>query len=107
VGYGNVVRVVVPGCSVVFFEVGGVSTWRGEPESELWEEAEAVRLLQEVGVVVAWYGAKGGEIPNREAYHARIVEAHNARNMTAYREAVNGYVEAAREAYRRRARGGG
>jgi hypothetical protein len=108
VGYGNVVRVVVPGCSVVFFEVGGVSTWKGETEAERWNEAVAVWLLQEVGAVVAWYEANGVETPNRGTCHARIVEAQNARNMTAYRgEALNRYEQTAREAHRRRARGGG
>jgi hypothetical protein len=84
-----------------------MSTWKGEPEAERWHEAEAIRLLQEVDAVVAWYGAEGVEIPSREMYHARIVEAHDAQDITAYREAINGYEEAAREAYRRRARGGG
>ena len=83
-------------------------TWRGEPEAERWDEQKAVRLLLEAGALVGGYEAEGARIPAelREGYHARIVEAHNARDMVAYSEAVNGYVEAAREAYHRRARGG-
>jgi hypothetical protein len=103
---GIVVRVVVSGCGVVFFEVGGVSTWRGEPKFERWSEAVAVWLLQEVGAVVAWFETQGARIPERETYHRRIVEAHSAQDMAAYREAVNAYEEAAREAYRRLERRG-
>ena len=36
----------------------------------------------------------------RERYHARLLAAHDAQDMAAYRIALNGYVEAAREAYR-------
>lgn len=77
-----------------------MSTWRGEPEAESWDEEKAVRLLLEAGALVGGYEAEGARVPNRERYHARIVEAHAARDMSAYQEAVNGYVEAAREAYR-------
>ena len=82
-----------------------MSTWRGEPEAERWNEAEAVKLLREAGALVAVYEAEGAPIPNRQRYHARIAEAHDAQDMPAYREAINGYVEAAREAYRRRREG--
>jgi hypothetical protein len=41
-------------------------------------------------------------MPQREQYHARLVAAHDARDMAAYRIALNGYVEAAREAYRKK-----
>ena len=106
-GFGLVVRGGVSDGGVVLLELDGMNTWRGEPEAERWNEAEAIRLLQEVGAVVAWYGAEGVGVPNRETYHARIVEAHSARDMVAYRASLNGYKEAAREAHRRRARGGG
>ena len=78
-----------------------MSTLRGEPEAERWNEAEAVKLLREAGTLVGGYEAEGARIPNRQRYHSRIAEAHDARDMTAYREALNGYVEAARAAYRR------
>ena len=42
----------------------------------------------------------------RERYHACLVAAHDARDMAAYSIALNGYVEAAREAYRKAKRGG-
>lgn len=86
-----------------------MSTGRGEPEPPRWNEAEAVMLLKEAGALVAGYEAEGARMPAelRQRYHARIAEAHDARDMTAYREAINGYEEAAREAYHRRARGGG
>jgi hypothetical protein len=75
-----------------------------------WDEETAVRLLLEAGALVDGYEAEGARMPAqlRETYHACIVEAHNARDMTAYQEAVNGYEEAAREAYRSEAyrRGG-
>ena len=66
------------------------------------DEEKAIRLLQEAGALVAGYEAEGGRVPDREMYHARIAEAHDARDMDAYREALNGYVQAAREAYRHR-----
>ena len=68
---------------------------------ERWDEEKAIRLLQEASALVAGYEAEGARIPNREIYHARIAEAHDTRDMNAYREALNGYVQAAREAYRR------
>jgi hypothetical protein len=82
-----------------------MSNWRGGPEAERWDEEKSVRLLLEAGALVGGYEAEGARMPAdlRERYHASILEAHNARDMDAYREAVNGYVEAAREAYRRRA----
>jgi hypothetical protein len=54
-----------------------------------------------MGAVVSWFEAEGVRIPNRERYHVRIVEAHEAKDMMAYRAAVNGYEQVAREAYRR------
>lgn len=77
--------------------------WKNGPEAEQWNENEAVRLLQEVGAVVSWFEAEGVRIPapRREKGHARIVEAYNARDMVAYREAVTSYEWVFREAYRR------
>lgn len=73
-------------------------------EQEGWDEAEAVRLLQHAGELVAVFEASGAGIPQRELYHARLIAAHDARDATAYRMALNGYVEAAREASKRAAR---
>jgi hypothetical protein len=58
--------------------------------------------------VVSWFEAKGVRIPagQRKKHHARILEAHAAQEMAAYREAVNGYEAAARVAYRRLPRRG-
>jgi hypothetical protein len=83
-------------------------TWSDEPEAERWLEGEALRLLKEVGAVVSWFEAEGVRIsaPRRKKYHARIVGAYKAKNMVAYREALNGYEEAARVAYRRLPRRG-
>ncbi len=75
-------------------------------EQEAWNEPEAVRLLQEAGQRVAALEATGTRMPHRERYHARLVAAHDARDMSAYRIALNGYVEAARVAYRKTKRGG-
>ena len=67
-------------------------------EQEAWNEPEAVRLLQEAGKRVARFEATGARMPQRERYHARLIAAHDARDMVAYRTALNGYVEAARAA---------
>jgi hypothetical protein len=75
-------------------------------EQEAWDEPEAVRLLQEAGELVAALEATGIRTPQRERYHARLVLAHDARDMNAYCIALNGYVEAAREAYRKTKRRG-
>ena len=45
--------------------------------------------------------AMGARILQREQNHDRLVAAHDARDMPAYRLALNGYVEATREAYRK------
>jgi hypothetical protein len=74
-------------------------------EQEAWNEPEAVRLLQEAGERVARFEATGARMPRRERYHARLIAAHDARDMAAYRMALNGYVEAAREAYRKAPKG--
>jgi hypothetical protein len=55
---------------------------------------------------VAGLEATGARMPQRERYHACLVAAHDARDMAAYRIALNGYVEAAREAYRKVKNGG-
>jgi hypothetical protein len=88
------------GCAISKWE------WRNEPEVEQWREAEAVRLLQEVGAVVTFFESEGVRIPSREIFHARIVEAYDAKDMVAYREAVNGYEQVTREAYRQLSRRG-
>jgi hypothetical protein len=69
---------------------------------EQWNEPEAIVLLQRAGTLVAGFESTGAQIPNRLQYHARLVAAHDAQDMAAYRVALNGYVEAAREAYRKR-----
>jgi hypothetical protein len=74
-------------------------------EQEAWDEPEAVRLLQEAGERVAALEATGARMAQRTQYHARLVAAHDARDMAAYRIALNGYVEAARKAYRKTKRG--
>jgi hypothetical protein len=87
-----------------------MNKWAGEnePKAESWKEDEAVRLLKEVGAVVGFFEAKGARIPaqRREKCHARIVAAYKARDMEAYREAVNVYEWVVREAYRRLSRRG-
>jgi plasmid replication initiation protein len=71
-----------------------------------WDEPEAVRLLQRVGARVARFEATGARMQHPERYHARLIAAHDARDMAAYQIALNGYVEAAREACRQARRGG-
>ena len=79
----------------------GDEGWEDLIQERAWDEPEAVRLLQEVGERVANLEATGARMPQRQRYHARLVAAHDARDMAAYRLALNGYVEAAREAYRK------
>jgi hypothetical protein len=83
----------------------GADDWDPTRE-QAWNEPEAVRLLQHAGELVAEFEAMGARVPQRELYHARLIVAHDARDMDAYRIALNGYVEAAREAYRKTKRGG-
>jgi hypothetical protein len=71
-----------------------------------WDEQEAVRLLRHAGSLVADFEAMGARMPQRELYHARLIAAHDARDMAAYQIALNGYVEAAREACRQARRVG-
>jgi hypothetical protein len=68
---------------------------------EQWNESEAIVLLERAGELVAGFESMGAQIPNRLQYHARLVAAHDAQDMAAYRVALNGYVEAARAAYRK------
>ncbi|HZB82122.1 MAG TPA: hypothetical protein VE288_04640 [Rubrobacteraceae bacterium] len=68
---------------------------------EQWNEPEAIVLLERAGELVAGFESMGAQIPNRLQYHARLVAAHDAQDMAAYRVALNGYVEAARAAYRK------
>ena len=78
----------------------GYDDW--DPTQErAWDEQEAVLLLQNAGALVAGLEATGARMPLRERYHARLVAAHDAQDMAAYRMALNGYVAAAREAYRK------
>ena len=68
---------------------------------EQWNEPEAIVLLERAGELVAGFESMGAQIPNRLRHHARLVAAHDAQDMAAYRVALNAYVEAAREAYRK------
>ncbi len=83
--------------------MSGYGEW-GHPEGEPWDEEEAIRLMKEAGAEVAMYEESGARMPDPECYHARIQEAHRSKNMEAYREALNGYVEAAREVRRLKAK---
>ena len=67
---------------------------------QAWDEPEALRLLQRAGELVDVFEATGARMTQRELYHAHIIAAHDARDMDAYQMALNGYVEAAREASR-------
>ena len=78
----------------------GADYWN-PTEEQTWDESEAVLLLQNAGALVAGLEATGARMPQRERYHAGLVAAHDARDMAAYRIALNGYVAAAREAYRK------
>ena len=79
----------------------GDEGWEDLTQERAWIEPEAVRLLREAGERVAGFEATGARMPQRERYHARLVAAHDAQDMATYRLALNGYVEAAREAYRK------
>jgi hypothetical protein len=79
----------------------GYDDW--DPTQErAWDEQEAVLLLQNAGALVAGLEATGARMPLRERYHARLVAAHDAQDMAAYRMALDGYIAAAREAYRKK-----
>ena len=85
------------------YRAGSGDPWNPTQEEQAWDEPEAVRLLQHSGELVAVFEARGAQMSQRELYHARIIAAHEARDMEAYRIALNGYVEAACEASRREA----
>jgi hypothetical protein len=77
--------------------------YRDSTQKQAWDESEAIRLLQRAGELVDVFEAAGARMPQRELYHTRIIAAHDARDMDAYRMALNGYVEAARGASRQAA----
>src|SRR5215218_2352220 len=70
---------------------------------ERWNEQEAILLLQRAAKVVQEIETSGTRMPHseREHYHARLVAAHDAQDMAAYRIALEGYAEGARLAYRK------
>jgi hypothetical protein len=74
---------------------------------ERWSEQEAIVLLQRAGKLVKVLEAAGVRMPQseREQYHARLLAAHDAQDMAAYRIALKGYTETAREAYRKAKKG--
>ncbi len=78
--------------------------WEDLTRGPAWNEPEAVQLLQDAGERVTGLETTGARMPQREQYHARLVAAHDARDMADYRDALNGYVEAARMASREAAR---
>ncbi len=73
-----------------------------------WNETESIVLLRRAGKVVQEIETSGTRMPQseREQYHARLVAAHDAQDMVAYRSALAGYAEGARTAYRK-TKGGG
>lgn len=60
----------------------------------------AVRLLQELGERVVGFEATGARILRCEQNHDRLIAALGAEDMPAYSFALNGYMRAAREAYK-------
>jgi hypothetical protein len=70
---------------------------------EQWNELEAVLLLQRAGRLVQEIESSGTRMlhSDRKLYHARLVAAHDAQDMAAYRIALEGYVEGARMSYRK------
>src|SRR5215212_5692363 len=70
---------------------------------ERWNEQEAILLLQRSAKLVQGIETSGTRMPHseREHYHARLVAAHDAHDMAAYRIALEGYAEGARKAYRK------
>jgi hypothetical protein len=59
--------------------------------------------LQRTARLVAGIEAAGVRMPqgDRELCHARLVAAHDARDRAAYRAALEGYEDRARNAYRK------
>ncbi len=74
---------------------------------ERWNEPESIVLLQRAAKLVAGLEATGARMEqgDRELCHARLVAAHDARDAAAYRAALEGYEDRARNAYRK-AKGG-
>ena len=70
---------------------------------ERWNEQEAILLLHCAAKLVQEIETSGTRMPQseREQYHARLVAAHDARDMAAYQIALDGYAEGARKAYRK------
>jgi hypothetical protein len=70
---------------------------------ERWNETESIVLLQRTAKLVAGIEASGVRMPqgDRELCHARLVAAHDARDRAAYRAALEGYEDRARNAYRK------
>jgi hypothetical protein len=70
---------------------------------ERWDELEAILLLQRAAKLVEEIETSGTRMPQseREQYHARLVAAHDARDVAAYLIALEGYAEGARKAYRK------
>ena len=71
---------------------------------EWWNETEAVLLLQRAGKLVqAIESSAGRSMPqsDRELYHARLLAAHDAQDMAAYRIALEEYAEGACKARRK------
>ena len=70
---------------------------------ERWNEAESILLLQRAAKLVAGIEATGARMPQgeRELCHARLVASHDARDIAAYRAALEGYGDRARHAYRK------
>jgi hypothetical protein len=68
-----------------------------------WNEPEAILLLQRAGKLVEEIETSGSRIrdSDREVFHARLVTAHDAQDMAAYRIALEEYVEGARKAHRK------
>ncbi len=74
---------------------------------ERWNESESILLLQRAAKLVAGIETTGVRMPqgDRELCHALLVAAHDARDRAAYRAALEGYEDRARNAYRK-AKGG-
>ena len=71
--------------------------------NEQWNEPEAVLLLERTGKLVQAIETSGKPMAQsaRELYHARLLAAHDAQDMAAYRIALEEYVEGARMAHRK------
>jgi hypothetical protein len=72
------------------------------PSEEWWNEPEAILLLERTGKLVQAIESLGKRMPQsaRKLYHARLVAAHDAQDMAAYRIALEEYADGARKAHR-------